>query len=126
MQDRPKALDVKIFVPAKDFKTSLDFYTQLGWQINWEHEGDLAELELAGTRLFLQNFYVKKWAENFMIYVSVENAQAWFEHVSAIKAPGDFPRIRVNPPKLEGHGDIVTYVWDPSRILLHFAERPTN
>lgn len=43
MQDRPKALDVKIFVPAKDFKTSLDFYTQLGWQLNWEHEGDLAE-----------------------------------------------------------------------------------
>lgn len=118
----PKALDVKVFVPAKNFQRSLEFYTQLGWQVNWNHDGGLAELELANCRFFLQNFYNKHWAENFMLYVPVENAQAWFEYVTELIQEGGYSDIRVSPPKVEPHGDKVTYVWDPSGILLHFGE----
>lgn len=63
--------DVKIFLPAKDFKVSLDFYIMLGWKENWIKSGELAELELAGSRFYLQNYFVKKWAYNFMIYMLV-------------------------------------------------------
>lgn len=119
----PKALDVKVFVPAEDFQLSLQFYTTLGWQLNWEHEGGLAELELGGSRFFLQNFYAKEWAENFMLYIPVEDVQAWFDHISQILEKNKFSGVRLSPPKLESHGAKVSYVWDPCGVLLHFAEQ---
>ena len=118
----PPARDVKVFVPAKSFETSRRFYTALGWTENWVHDGGLAELKLAGHRLYLQNFYAKDWAENFMIYVVVDDAQAWFDHVTDVIASGDFDGARVAPPKHEDHGALVTYVWDPSGVLLHLAQ----
>ena len=40
--------DIKVFVPAKDFKLSLSFYQELGWKTVGLHE-KLAELELGGV-----------------------------------------------------------------------------
>ncbi|MEM7332359.1 MAG: VOC family protein [Chloroflexota bacterium] len=118
---QPTAKDVKAFVPAKNFSESLNFYQALGWKLNWQN-GGLAELELAGNRFFLQDFYFKKLAENFMLYVNVNDAQGWWEHVSAVLESGEFPTARAQQPKHETYGATVTYVWDPSGVLLHFAE----
>lgn len=76
----PTALDMKVFVPTKDFEESLTFYLQLGWTKNWS-DRSLAELELAGHRLFLQKYYNKDWANNFMMYIDVEDAKAWYDHI---------------------------------------------
>lgn len=113
--------DVKVFVPAKDFATSRRFYTTLGWRETWA-DGGLAELELGGVRFYLQDFYAKDWAENFMLYVAVDDAEAWWAHVRTVLADGAFPDARVQPPKPEAYGALVTYVWDPSGVLLHFAQ----
>ena len=118
----PTARDVKVFVPTKDFDLSIDFYTTLGWTCNWSEDHGLAEIELAGVRLYLQKFYAKEWAENFMIYVVVDDATAWFEHISAKIEAGNFAGARVNPPKQEPYGAIVTYAWDPCGVLIHFAQ----
>lgn len=119
----PQANDVKVFVPAKDFQLSLDFYVALGWKMNWNHESSLAEMELAGCRFLLQDFYVKQWANNFMFYIEVEDAQEWFLHVRTIlNQEGKFKKCNVNPPKQEPHGK-ATYVWDPSGVLIHFVEK---
>ena len=117
-----RATDVKVFVPAKEFDTSLEFYKAIGWQLNWR-QGGLAELELGNVRFFLQDFYVEQWAHNFMMYIDVTDAQGWYEHISKVIAGGDFDTARLNPPKKEEHGALVTYVWDPCGVLLHFAER---
>ena len=121
MSNRLIVSDVKVFVPAKDFKLSLSFYQELGWKTIGLHD-KLAELEIAGTRFFLQDYYNRGWANNFMFYINVEDAQAWYEHVSAVLNTGRFGKARVNEPKLQAHGDIVTHVWDPSGVLLHFAQ----
>ena len=118
----PIARDVRVFVPARDFEESLRFYAALGWEEKWRRAG-LAEIELAGTRLYLQDFYVRDWAENFMIYVEVEDAAWWHRHVTAVLAKGGFPQARVDPPREEPYGALVTYVWDPCGVLLHFAQR---
>ena len=119
----PTANDVLVFVPAKDFEQSLRFYTQLGWTMKWKAgDNGLAELELASNRFLLQNFYARALAENFMLQVRVENAAAWYQHVSSILAAEKFGSARVNPPKEESYGAIVTHVWDPSGVLIHFTQ----
>jgi hypothetical protein len=116
-----KVTDVRIFVPAKDFNISKAFYLKLGWKLIWSDES-LAVLEIADQRFYLQNYYNKEWADNFMLHVSVEDALAWKEHVSTMQSEKIFQNIRVDGPNQESYGALVTYVWDPSGVLLHFAQ----
>lgn len=119
--------DLKVFVPAKDFKVSLAFYQQLGWKLNWEKDNALAELENGNIRFYLQNYYNKAWAENFMMYIDIKDAQDCYESIAEILNQNDFgKKAKINSPKDEGYA-IVTYVWDPSGVLLHFAQsKDTN
>ena len=116
-----KVSDVKVFAPSKDFKQSLSFYQKLGWTCNWENEG-LAEMELGNVRFFLQKYYHKGWANNFMFYINVEDVQAWYEHAKSVIEQGDYGKARLKAPEKQAYGDIVCYVWDPAGILLHFAQ----
>ncbi|MFK7921986.1 MAG: VOC family protein [Bacteroidia bacterium] len=113
--------DLKVFVPAKDYKLSLAFYQALGWQLNADH-GGLAEMELGGQRFFLQDYYKKAWAHNFMFYINVVDAQAWYEHVTKVLSGQAFGAAKVKAPEKQPHGDIVCFVWDPCGVLLHFAQ----
>ena len=119
----PAASDVKAFVPARDFDTSLDFYRALGWTLNWRDDSGLAELELANVRFYLQDYYQKDWAENFMLYIPVTDARAWWDFArEVIDSDPRFGESRVSAPKEEPYGALVTYLWDPSGVLLHLAE----
>ena len=73
------ASQVSPFVGTRDFAVSRDFYVALGWQLLWDR-GDLAQLELAGQRIFLQRHYQREWCENTMLHVTVADAAAWHEH----------------------------------------------
>jgi len=122
-QGNLKATDIRIFVPALNFEQSLRFYTRLGWTLNWKAaDNTLAELELADSRFFLQDYYAEEWANNFMFQVTVEDAAAWHEHVSTILDEENFDHARLNPPKKEEYGAITTHVWDPSGVLIHFSQ----
>ena len=113
---------IRTFVGTRDLEDSRDFYVALGWKLNWERDG-LAELELGGCPLFLQRYYNREWCENSMLHVTVADAQAWYEHAKAVIEEGSFGGPpRVNPPKEEDYGALVTYIWDPAGVLLHMAQ----
>lgn len=113
--------DIRSFIPAKDFALSKDFYTSLGWKIAWSDE-NMALLEIADQRFYLQRYFVKEWAENSMLHISVANAQGCFEQITELLAGARFPGARVAAPKQEPYGALVTYVWDPAGVLLHLAQ----
>ena len=118
-----KAHDVKTFVPSKNFQESLQFYEALGWTVKFRADDDqLAELELADCRFYLQNYYEKKWADNFMLHITVEDAQAWHDHATSVIEKGNWKYARLQGPKEQSYGALVTWVWDPCGVLLHFAQ----
>lgn len=117
--------DVKVFAPTKDFEQSVSFYKELGWTCKWS-DGKYAEMELGNVRFFLQKYYHKGWANNFMFYINVKDVDAWYEHASHVIKNGDYGKARVNAPAKQSHGDIVCHVWDPTGILLHFAQTDEN
>ncbi len=116
-----QASDLRTFIPSKDFDSSKDFYSSLGCQLAWSDE-NLALFVLGGHRFYLQRYYAKEWAENCMLHVSVQDAMDCFNKITALVDSGRFPGIRVTPPKNEPYGALVTYVWDPSGVLLHLAQ----
>ena len=94
-----KVLDLKTFVPAKDFALSRRFYADLGFTENWvSEEGKVAELQVGEFRFLLQNYYVQQFAENFMMHLMVENADAWWRHVSETKLAEKYPGIMAKAP----------------------------
>ena len=111
----------KTFIGSKDFEVSRDFYIAMGWALNWEQE-DLAELTLGSSSFYLQRYYQRKWCENSMLHITVEDAQAWFEQATRVLSARSYGAARVRPPKRENYGALVTYVWDPAGVLLHFAQ----
>jgi catechol 2,3-dioxygenase-like lactoylglutathione lyase family enzyme len=117
-----KVNDLRVFVPAKDFEESIRFYKALGFKMNWEHEEGLAEMQIGKHRIWLQNYYVKEWADNFMISIEVEDAAEWWRHINDLIVQDKFDNIRVKPPKEEAWGSMITYCWDPSGVLIHFSQ----
>ncbi len=117
--------DLKTFVGAKDFETSRNFYSALGFKLNFD-AGDLAELELNGCKFYLQDYYRKTWCNNMMLHMTVSDATAWFEHVKAVLNRRKYGAARVKEPQEEDYGALVTHVWDPSGVLWHLAEPLSN
>ena len=120
---RSKAIDLKAFVPAKDFELSRRFYVDLGFQENWSKE-DVCEFEIGGHRFLLQKFYVKEHAGNFMMSLMVEDADAWWEHITNAGLKDKYNLSMAKPPELQPWGLRVLYLSDPTGVLWHIAERP--
>ena len=113
--------DIRTFVPAKHFEISKAFYCDLGWKNIWQDD-HLAIMENANQRFYLQDYYVKDWAENSMLHVSVADALSWQQHVATLIKQEKYSGVRVEGPRQEPYGALVTYVWDPSGVLIHCAQ----
>jgi uncharacterized glyoxalase superfamily protein PhnB len=122
---RSNVLDLKAFVPAKDFALSRRFYLDLGFKENWSNS-EAAEFEIDGYRFLLQNFFVKEHAENFMMSLMVESADAWWEHIKTKDLAQKYQLSMAKPPVLQPWGLRVLYLSDPSGVLWHIADRPAG
>ena len=112
--------DLKVYMPAKDFDQSKRFYTALGFKMS-EGWGGAADFELNGNRFRLQNYYVKDWADNFMVVMGVDDVAAWHQHVRRIADSGDFDNVRIKEPE-KIDDSLVLHVVDPSGVLLVFVQ----
>jgi catechol 2,3-dioxygenase-like lactoylglutathione lyase family enzyme len=104
MQDMT-AIEVKAFVPSRDFALSKRFYQDLGFNLGWSSD-ELAYLHHGNSSFLLQNFYVKEHADNFMMHLLVENVEAWWGHVQGHGLAAKYG-VKVDPPRI-GHGASTT------------------
>ncbi len=119
---KPDASDLRPFIPARDFARCKRFYASLGWETKDVGDG-LALVRVADQQHFyLQDYYIKDVAENCMLHLTVGDAQAWYRHVSAVLANDPQSAARVQPPSLQPYGALVTFVHDPSGVLLHLCQ----
>ena len=75
---------IRTFIPSKDHELSRDFYKDLGFEISWEDK-DLVIFGQGRQTFFLQRYYNKVWAENFMMQAFVKDLEALFNHVKELK-----------------------------------------
>jgi len=118
-----KILDLKAFVPARDFELSRRFYHDLGFHENWGND-QACEFELEGYRFILQNFYVKDHAGNFMMSLMVANADQWWEFIESTGLAKKYDLSLAQPPALQPWELRVLYLSDPTGVLWHIADRP--
>src|SRR5258708_23382062 len=94
----PSINDFKVYMPAKNFERSKRFYVALGFAMS-EGWGGTADFELNGNRFRLQDYYVKDWADNFMVVMGVDDVEAWHQHAGKIASSDELGSIRIQPPE---------------------------
>lgn len=125
MTETPRNLDtcsLQGFVPAKDYAVSEAFYRDLGFQVLWKNEQMMA-LTHGGRGFFLQNFYVEDLANNFMLFLVVEDLDAWWVHIEGSGVLTRYAEVRAKAPELYPWGFREIHLIDPSGVLWHIAQR---
>lgn len=116
----PTIKELLVYAPAKDFEQSKRFYAALGFTLTtgW---GDTMDCRLGGAAFRLQNYYVKEWAENFMMKCSVDDVQAWYDKAKKVIAGGDYGLAKCEEIELIGDTKIL-HIVDPCGVLLIFIQ----
>lgn len=108
------------FLPAKDFAASRRFYGELGATIA-PVDDRLLRVMFGPFAFFLQDYYVKDWAENCMIYLTVDDVDAWWLKVEAGELCARY-RVRARAPRAEPWGHRVMHLIDPAGVLWHIGQ----
>jgi predicted enzyme related to lactoylglutathione lyase len=116
----PAINELVVYVPARDFELSKRFYSELGFTLT-DAFGETMDCRL-GTAVFrLQNYYVKDWAENFMMKFDVPDIEAWHAQAKRVLEGGNFADARCDEVQTVEDARVF-HVWDPSGVLLVFVE----
>ncbi len=75
-------VELKPFVPARDFEQSKRFYADFGFEQRSEG-GGIAYFCCGNVAFLLQNFYEPALAENLMLHLLVSDVDAWHAKLEA-------------------------------------------
>jgi catechol 2,3-dioxygenase-like lactoylglutathione lyase family enzyme len=114
------AIELKAFVPARDFQKSLTFYTDLGFQSRSVGEG-LAYLKVDNCSFLLQDFYDPGLANNLMLHLLVSDVLAWRERVVRSELPDRYD-VKVEDVKTHPWGMTEFTLYDPSGVLWRIGQ----
>lgn len=114
--------DVRTFLPARDFATSRDFYRALGFEELWSSD-KLVLFKVGRFSFFLQDYFVREWAENMMMDLRVADVDAHWLHLQSLNLPQQFTTVRLGAPKDDpANGIRGGHLIDPSGVLWHFSQ----
>ena len=108
-------VEIKAFVPARDFAQSRQFYRDLGFTQASEG-GGVGYFHHGRSAFLLQDFYEPALANNLQMHLQVEDVQAWFGHVQQLDLPARYG-VRTPTPLVDqpwGMRDFVLF--DPSGV----------
>ena len=91
------AIEIKAFVPARYYELSRRFYADAGFEERSESDG-IAYFALDDCSFLLQRFYQKVHADNFMMHLLVDDADAWHRRLVDVAARYRDHGVRVTAP----------------------------
>ena len=118
------AVEIKAFIPAKDFDTSKQFYSDLGFTKAYDSDG-IAYFYHGNCSFLLQDFYEKAFAENLMMHLLVEDIYAWHEQVSRSGVAEKY-NVRVSEVESQPWGMLDFIINDPSGVLWRIGQNIEN
>jgi len=113
-------VEIKAFVPAKDFELSQRFYQALGFRMPW-CDDDLAYLHCGDCSFLLQNFHVPEHTANFQMHLLVENVDDWYARVQAERI-GERFGVRIGSPEDRPWAMRDFVLFDPSGVHWRIAQ----
>ncbi|MAX82309.1 MAG: glyoxalase [Crocinitomicaceae bacterium] len=108
-------LELKPFIPAKDFKLSKKFYLDIGFTLEGCNN-QLAHFSFQKKGFLLQNFYNKELASNMVLHLLVDDAHLWWKKWKNNKIDTTY-NVLLSEPENQPWGMCDFTLHDPSGIL---------
>jgi uncharacterized glyoxalase superfamily protein PhnB len=115
-----RVVELKPFVPARDFALSRRFYADLGFAERSE-VGGVAYFLHGEASFLLQDFYDKELADNLMLHLLVEDVDAWHASVAGAGLAERYG-VKVSAIAQQPWGMRDFALWDPSGVLWRIAQ----
>lgn len=113
-------VEIKAFVPARDFALSRQFYQDLGFTMAWSDD-DLAYMRCGESSFLLQNFFQPEHAGNFMMHMLVRTVDDWWLHVEAAQLVAKYG-VLAEPPADRPWGLRDFPITDPTGVLWRIGQ----
>lgn len=115
-----KTVEIKAFVPAKDYELSKRFYRELSFTMASDG-GGVAYFHHGATSFLLCDFYVEAFAENLSMHLLVEDVNDWFAQVQASGVVEQFG-VRLTPLVEQPWAMIDFTLTDPAGVCWRIAQ----
>ncbi len=113
------AVEIKAFVPARDFELSKRFYRDIGFTMASDGDG-VACFRLGHCAFLLQDFHVSAASEHFMMHLLVDDVDAWHAQLGAAGIAQRYG-VKIGPPEDQPWGMRDFVLFDPSGVLWRVA-----
>lgn len=113
-------VELKAFVPAKDFSLSKRFYRDVGFTMASDSDG-IAYFHHGDVSFLLQDFYEQALAENLMLHLLVEDVDAWHDALAARDIAATYG-VRIGPVEQQPWRMRDFVLFDPSGVLWRIAQ----
>lgn len=115
-----RVIEVKAFVPAKDFALSKQFYQDIGFEMASDDEG-VAYFHHGDASFLLQDFYSEELASNFMMHLLVEDVDTWHANLSDAGISQKYS-VKIGPIEVQPWRMRDFVLFDPSGVLWRIAQ----
>lgn len=117
--DPLQTIEIKAFIPAKDFTKSRQFYRAIGFEEKSQDAG-ISYFCKGSCSFLLQDFSKPELDENFMMHLLVADASAWHTHLNALDLTGFNCRLS---PLIEQPWAMLDFTFnDPSGVLWRIGQ----
>jgi len=115
-----RVIEVKAFVPAKDFELSKQFYRDIGFTMASDG-GGVAYFHHGQASFLLQDFCIEEHVSNFMMHLLVEDVDAWHQAVMDNRIAEKY-QVKVGQVVLQPWRMRDFELFDPSGVLWRIAQ----
>ena len=116
-----QAKSIRTFIGAKNYEESRAFYRELGFEETVLSEKMAVFKVNDDLRFYLQDYYVKDWVENSMVFLEVDDVDECWEDLQKRGLENKYRYVRLTPIK-EYEWGRECFLHDPSGILWHFGQ----
>ncbi|MEP0265582.1 VOC family protein [Dokdonia sp.] len=111
---------IRTFIGAKNYDISRNFYLDLGFK-EVKIDPKMSYFSIGDFGFYLQDYYVKKWIENLMVFLEVDTVEDHLIKVKELHLDSKYKGVRVSEIHHNDWGKEF-FVHDPSGVLWHIGE----
>ena len=116
-----QAKSIRTFIGAKNYIQSRNFYQALGFEeVIISPKMSLFKVN-ENLGFYLQDYYVKKWCNNSMIFLEVVDLDECWTEIKALDLLKQYKNVKLSAIQQFDWGKEF-FLHDPSGILWHFGQ----